>query len=102
MKLYIDDKELKLLMEEKRDLIGTKIQWDALISAISFIISVATATYGDILSIPKIVIKTVFLIISIAYFVKVLYECINSKIHKYDHKDLTSDIEKLNTFFGCD
>ena len=97
MKLYIDDKELKLLMEEKRDLIGTKIQWDALISAISFIISVATATYGDFLFFTRIDIKTVFLIISIVYFVKVLYECIHAKLHKYDHKDLTSDIEKLNT-----
>ena len=65
MKLYIDDKDLKLLMEEKRDLIGTKIQWDALISAISFIISVATATYEDFLFFPKIVIKTVFLIIGL-------------------------------------
>lgn len=97
MKIYIDDTKLKLLMEEKRDLIGNKIQWDALVSALSFIISVATASYGNFLFIPKLAVKTFFLIIAVAYFFKVLYECINAKTHKYDHKDLTNDILSLNT-----
>ena len=42
MRLLIDEKELALLLEKKRDLIGNKVTIDTIIAGISFLLSVFT------------------------------------------------------------
>lgn len=51
MRLLIDEKELALLLEKKRDLIGNKVTIDTIIAGISFLLSVFTASYDDLLGI---------------------------------------------------
>ena len=97
MKLLIDDKDLKLLLEEKRNFIGTKVAWDSLIGTISFLVSALTASYDNIFGISHIAIKTFFLLLSIVFFVKAISDFYKSNQNRYSHKDLEKDIEHLNT-----
>ena len=48
MRLLIDEKELALLLEKKRDLIGNKVTIDTIIAGISFLLSVFTASYDAV------------------------------------------------------
>lgn len=61
MRLLVDDKDLQLLLEKKRDFIGNKVTFDVIIAGISFMLSVITADYGTMLGLPGIVWKTIFL-----------------------------------------
>ena len=45
MKILLDDVKLTLLLEQKKQFIGTHIVWDSILSAASFLISVLLATY---------------------------------------------------------
>ena len=60
MRLLIDKKDLELLLEKKREFIGNKVAIDTIIAGVSFLLSVFTASYDDILGIPGIVLKTIF------------------------------------------
>ena len=64
MRLLIDEKDLALLLEKKRDLIGNKVTIDTIIAGVSFLLSVFTASYNDFLGIRGfgIVLKTIFLL----------------------------------------
>ena len=42
MRLLIDEKDLALLLEKKRDLIGNKVTIDTIIAGVSFLLSVFT------------------------------------------------------------
>ena len=55
MRLLIDKKDLELLLEKKREFIGNKVAIDTIIAGVSFLLSVFTASYDDILGIPGIV-----------------------------------------------
>lgn len=70
MRLLIDKKDLELLLEKKREFIGNKVAIDTIIAGVSFLLSVFTASYDDILGIPGIVLKTIFCMIGIF----ILYE----------------------------
>lgn len=96
MRLLIDEKDLALLLEKKRDLIGNKVTIDTIIAGISFLLSAFTASYGDVLGIPGIVLKTVFCLIGIVYCVKIIKDVSEMLKNKYDHAVLFQDIEKLN------
>lgn len=61
MRLLIDKKDLELLLEKKREFIGNKVAIDTIIAGVSFLLSVFTASYDDILGIPGIDIKNDFL-----------------------------------------
>ena len=65
MRLLIDEKDLALLLEKKRDLIGNKVTIDTIIAGVSFLLSVFTVSYNDFLGIRGfgIVLKTIFCII---------------------------------------
>ena len=52
MRLLIDKKDLELLLEKKREFIGNKVAIDTIIAGVSFLLSVFTASYDDILGIP--------------------------------------------------
>ena len=54
MRLLIDKKDLELLLEKKREFIGNKVAIDTIIAGVSFLLSVFTASYDDILGIPGI------------------------------------------------
>ena len=46
MRLLIDEKDLALLLEKKRDLIGNKVTIDTIIAGVSFLLSVFTLYYS--------------------------------------------------------
>lgn len=98
MRLLIDEKDLALLLEKKRDLIGNKVTVDTIIAGISFLLSVITASYDDLLGIRGlgIVLKTIFCLIGIVYCLKIGKDVSEMKKNKYDHEVLLKDIESLN------
>jgi hypothetical protein len=96
MKILISREQLELLLEKKRDFIGKKITIDTIIAGISFLISVWTANYETIWSIPGIVFKTIFCVIGIVYMIKIIYDIIDFKNNNYTHTDLLRDIEGLD------
>lgn len=96
MRLLIDKTDLELLLEKKREYIGNKVTIDTIIAGISFLLSVFTATYEDILGIPGIVLKTVFCIIGIGYVIKILHDIVIMCKDRYDHNTLANDIISLN------
>lgn len=77
MRLLIDRKDLELLLEKDREYIGNKVGIDTMIAAISFLLSVFTANYSDLLGISGIVLKTVFCIIGVVYFIKTVWDIFN-------------------------
>ena len=48
MNLLIDDLQLQLLLEKKRNYIGKKVAIDTIIAGISFLLSTFTASYSNI------------------------------------------------------
>lgn len=96
MRILIDKGNLELLLEKKRDYIGKKITVDTIIAGISFLLSVCTASYTKIWSIPGIVLKTIFCLIGIIYIIKILYDIIDMKRNNYTHTQLLKDIEGLD------
>ena len=96
MRMLIDNKDLELLLEKKRDVIGNKVTVDTIIAGISFLLSVFTATYQDLFGIPGIVIKTVFCFIGILYCIKIAKDIVEMYRNKYDHETLMRDIKDLN------
>lgn len=96
MRLLIDNKDLELLLEKKRDFIGKKVTVDTIVAGVSFLLSVFTANYEKIWEIPGIVLKTIFCMIGIVYCVKILYDVIDVYNNKYTHENLRKDIEKLD------
>ena len=90
MRLLIDEKELALLLEKKRDLIGNKVTIDTIIAGISFLLSVFTASYDDLLGIrgAGIALKTIFCMIGIVYCLKIVKDVSEMVKNKYDHEVL--------------
>lgn len=96
MRLLIDEKDLALLLEKKRDFVGNKVTADTIIAGISFLLSVFTASYEDILGIPGMVLKTVFCFIGIIYCLEITQDILSRIKNKYNHEVLFQDIEHLN------
>lgn len=96
MQILIDKDKLNLLLETKKSFIGKNVAWDSLISAVSFLISVFFASYSDVFRIPGIVLKTVFVLLGIAFTIKSFIDIYDSKKNNYSYSDLLSDINKLN------
>ena len=96
MRLLIDEKDLALLLEKKRDFVGNKVTADTIIAGISFLLSVFTASYEDILGIPGVVLKTVFCFIGIIYCLEITRDILSRIKNKYNHEVLFQDIEHLN------
>lgn len=93
MKMTIDKTELELLIEKKKDYIGTKNNWLGAIEAVLLIFSAITATYPAI-GVPPIVFK--FAISLIAAVHLCLFVIDLKKKPKYTKEDLIKDIEDLN------
>ena len=96
MKILLDDVKLTLLLEQKKQFIGTHIVWDSILSAASFLISVLLATYPDILFLSGTVLKTVFVMLGLIFTGKSILDVHSSLKNSYTHEDLFSDINKLN------
>ena len=96
MRLLIDRKDLELLLEKDREYIGNNVGIDTMIAAISFLLSVFTANYSDLLGLSGIVLKTVFCIIGVVYFIKTVWDIFNMIKNKYNHKVLFEKIEGLD------
>lgn len=96
MRLLIDKKDLELLLEKKREFIGNKVAIDTIIAGVSFLLSVFTASYDDILGIPGIVLKTIFCMIGILYCMKIAKDIFHMYKDKYDYNDLMKDITGLD------
>ena len=72
MRILIDNGKLELLLEKKRDFIGKKITLDTIIAGISFFISVWTASYDNVWTIPGVVLKTIFCLQGIVVFLLII------------------------------
>jgi len=57
MRLLIDRKDLELLLEKDREYIGNNVGIDTMIAAISFLLSVFTANYSDLLGISGMAVS---------------------------------------------
>lgn len=93
MRLLVDDKDLQLLLEKKRDLIGNKVTIDMIIAGVSFMLSVITADYGVMLGVSGVIWKTIFFMIGVYYCAKRIYQM---RKNEYTHETLYNDIKKLD------
>ena len=98
--LYIDDADVKLLLETNRDEIGHSYSivegLEMIVSGIMFIISNAFTDY-NIKIIPNNIIKTICIMIGIGCFVRGGYLIVkNIKCNNYNHHDLYNDLKKLD------
>lgn len=96
MRMLIDNRDLELLLEKKKEFIGNKVTVDTMIAGISFLLSVLTATYSNWFGISGIVFKTVFGFIGILYCAKIVRDVIEMYRNKYNHEMLMKDIKNLN------
>lgn len=96
MKLLIDETELDLLLEKKKQFIGKEVALDSLLSALSFLISVFLATYQDILGMSGAAIKTVFVMLGLFFTAKSMKDIWSNRKNNYTKEDLFNDINKLN------
>lgn len=96
MKLLIEKTDLELLLEKKRDLIGNRVTIDTIVAGISFLLSVFSASYGDVFGISGIVLKTVFCLIGVGYTIKIICDLVQMNKHPYNHELLLNDIENLD------
>lgn len=96
MEILLDDVKLNLLLEQKKQFIGKTVVWDSVLSAVSFLISVFLASYGDFFMVPGIVIKTVFVILGLFFTGKSIFDIYKSSKNSYTYEDLFKDINKLN------
>lgn len=99
MKIVIDERDLNLVLEEKKNVIGAKITWDSIVSAISLTISALIGGYGNFFFIPGWVFRYILLVMGISFTIKCVRDTRNFVKHPYTHKDLLRDIEskKENT-----
>lgn len=92
MHLLIDEKDLKLLLEEKREYIGIK-----LIDSLGFCLSVLGLGYGVMQSNePFTPFNTILLCVCLLagyYGIKQMYK---AEFNNYTHKNLCSDVEAIN------
>lgn len=96
MQRLIDETKLNLLLEQKKGFIGRKVTWDSVLSAVSFLVSVGLASYGDFWGISGVVIKTIFVLVGIFFTCKAVWDIWNSIKNGYSYKDLLDDINKLD------
>lgn len=96
MKIMVDENELNLLLEKKRNYIGKKVTIDSILSSISFLISVIFATYEDFLGLPGKFWKYFGCMLGLFFAGKVSWDFCRSKKYNYTHEDLSRDINELN------
>ncbi|MGP1617184.1 hypothetical protein [Peptostreptococcus stomatis] len=99
--MVIKDKNLKLLLETKREFIGKTVAIDSLLSAIAFCISVYFASYGNGFfflgyRVSGVVIKTIFLCIGIFFTFKSIRDIYYNKKNTYTYEDLYNDITDIS------
>lgn len=97
MKMLIDSTELKLLLERKRDSIGKSVQGvDVLFAGVTFGLSILYADFQNLGFISGDSVRTVCIILSIAFSIRGIIMILKSVKDKYGHTELYDDIEKLN------
>ena len=94
--ILIDETKLELLLEQKKEYIGTRVALDSVLSAISFLVSVGLASYPNILGVTGNVLKIFFMVVGIGFTIKSIYDVVYSKRNEYTKEDLFTDIESLN------
>ena len=97
MKLLMEDKDVALLLSEKRDYIGKKITLDTVVAAISLLVSCYSSNFTPIFGFTSDMVRAVFIFVAFVYIIKVcidLYNCTGDR--KYNKDTLLSDIKELN------
>lgn len=98
MKLLIDEKSLKYLLETKRDCIGFKLSngIEDTFAGIGFLASLAVAEYKDLGFLSGEIIKVVLAIIGIAYSFRGIIMIVKNVKEPYNQNDMYNDIKKLD------
>lgn len=96
--IVLDEKDLKLLLEQKKDRIGhNRLDGiDTVISGVSFLASALTATYDMFGEIGSRGLKIFFIALSIFFVILGICFMIRSIKKKYGHEKLYEDIMKKN------
>lgn len=97
MKLLIDQLKLELLLERRRDYIhqnGGGL--DVLFAGISFVLSTVCADFRDVLVFSGNSMKTVSMILGVAFSIRGIYMVVKSSRNKYTHLDLGREITEMN------
>lgn len=98
MKLLIDEKSLKYLLETKRDCIGFKLSngIEDTFAGIGFLASLAVAEYKDLGFLSGEIIEVVLAIIGIAYSFRGIIMIVKNVKEPYNQNDMYNDIKKLD------
>lgn len=93
MKITIDKRDLALLIEKKKDYIGSNRNWIGALEAVLLLVSAYTASYTGLI-IPAIALKFFITLVAVLQLILLIYEYL--KKPKYTKDDLIKDIEALN------
>ncbi len=93
MKLYIDDTDLRRLIEEKRDYIGRKSRWIEVLDAVVLLMSAFTGDYSN-LGISPAAIRTVFCLVVLLNIIVITREIM--ALPGYSKEQMIRDIEALD------
>lgn len=98
MELLINDSDLALLLEKKRDEIGYSgiDGYDVLFSGATFLVSALFSEYGDVGVLTGNAIWALCVLLAIVYTAYGGYIVYKRIRHKYDHEQLCADIEALD------
>lgn len=98
MKMLIDDKSLKYLLETKRDCIGFKLSSgiDSTFAGVGYLASLAIAQYKDLGILSGEMIKLVLASIGLAYSIRGIVMIVKSVKEPYDQEKMYNDIKALD------
>ncbi len=97
MNLLINETDLKLLLEQKRENINKDTQGiEVLFSGLALALPTICAEFRDLWNIPGVAIQTICIILGILFSTRGLYMMYSSHKNQYNHNDLYQDITKLN------
>ncbi len=98
MKLLIDEKSLRYLLETKRDCIGYKLSngIEDAFAGMGFLASLAVAEYRDLGFLSGEIIKVVLTIKGIAYSFRGIVMIVKNVKEPYNQEDMYNDIKKLD------
>ena len=97
MQLIVDDRDLELLLKNKKYFIGKKWQWEIVFSFASGLLSALTGNYeGNILNIDGIYFNVGFCLITVISFICAVVDYFkNNEAYSYNEVKLMEDIKKL-------
>lgn len=95
-KVLLSEDKLQLILEKHKDDIGSKDNWSHVITGVLFILSTASASYGDLFFVSGRNIKTVIMLIAVCMTSWGILMVLNNQKNRFDHEKLYKEMKEAN------